>query len=148
MSFDPMIVGPSVAGFMSFSNGITDDYFIPSSSLTTDSSLALESDFTTPGGNGTITNVVVDYVNGVAAGQSFGIIWFATNSSGENDYYGFVTLGQVLPADNLAAVDLSAPFAGVDPIRAATFQFQAIPEPSRFLLIGLAGLVGIMRRRR
>lgn len=133
---------------MSFANGATDDYFIPSTFLTSDSSAAVESDFTTTGGDGTITNVVVDYINGVATGQAFGIIWFATNSSSEGDFYGFLSLGQVLPADNLAAVDMSAPFAGVDPIRSATHQFQVIPEPSRFLLIGLAGLAGVMRRRR
>jgi hypothetical protein len=140
--------GPSTSGFLQFGGVASDDFFLTSGFTMGDTSALFESGFTAPGGPGTIGDIVVNYTGGVAPGQSYGIIWFSTNSSGANDYYGFLNLGAVLPADNLPAFDASAPFAGADPIRSASFQFQAIPEPSRALLLGLAGMIGLMRRRR
>jgi hypothetical protein len=140
--------GPSTSGFLQFGGVASDDFFLSSGSVLGDTSALLETGGTTQGGPGSLGNIIVNYTGGIAPGQSYGIIWFSTNSTGANDFYGFLNMGAVLPADNIAAFDASAPFAGVDPIRSATFQFQAIPEPSRFLLIGFAGLLGLLRRRR
>lgn len=150
-AYNFMAAGSTTNAFMNVGGAATDDYFVSSGAVTSDSSAALESGFTVSGGNGTIGNIAVTYSNGIAAGQSFALVWFNSNSAAVGDRYGFLNIGQVMPADNLPAVDMSAPFAGVDPARAASNTFTSgaapIPEPSRMMLLGF-GLVGLFFRRR
>lgn len=149
-AYDSMTGGTTSNGFMSFSGLTTDDYFVSSGAITADSSAALEADFTTTGASGSIGNISVTFSNGISQSDAFGIIWFDTNSASTGDRYGFLNLGQVMPADNLPAIDMSAPFAGTDPIRAASFTFggaAVVPEPSRLMLLGL-GFFGLFFRRR
>lgn len=148
-SYDSMALGSTTNAFMSFGGLATDDYFVSSGSVTADSSAALESNFTQAGGNGTIGNIAVNYLNGISQGDSFALIWFSSNSAADGARYGFLNIGQVMPADNLPAVDMSSPFAGADPARPAsnTFGAVAIPEPSRLILLGL-GFAGLIWRRK
>jgi hypothetical protein len=100
----------------------------------------------------------VTFTNGVQGGNAFGIIWFdrgiALNSaSADGQKFGFITTGLnpaptfVLPAGAADATDYSAAFAGTDPTRAANLTLGVIPEPSTALL-GLLGVLGLVRRRR
>jgi len=147
-SYDPF--DATLSGFLFVGGIATDDYYFATGEFTA----ALGGPFFTgvEAGNGGITTAnnvpsTDDLVPNVNGGDSFGIIWFATSTANEGDYYGFLTDASfVLPASGINA--FTAPFVGEDPIRSATFQFQAIPEPSRFLLIGFAGLLGLLRRRR
>jgi hypothetical protein len=147
-SYDPF--DATLSGFLSVGGVATDDYYFATGTVTG----PLGDPFFTgvEAGNGGISTAngvpsTGDLVPNVNGGDSFGIIWFASSTANENDYYGFMTDASfLLPSSGTVA--FTSPFVGEDPIRSATFQFQAIPEPSRFLLIGLAGLVGIMRRRR
>ena len=145
-AYAAMTSAATLAQFMNDAGGATNDYFVPSANLTSDSSAAPEAGFTVFGSNGTITNIAVNYANGISQNDPFALIWFNTNSGADGDRYGFLNIGQLMPADNLPAVDMSAPFAGVDPLRSATNVF-GVPEPSRAVLAGL-GLLGMLFRRR
>lgn len=150
--YDPM--SPSVyatGGFLFVGGVATDDYYVPGG-LTFNTTEDTEGDFTTPGGNGTIglvSNIPVTPDSGAvaSAGDLFALIWFSSNSANSGDYYGFMTdVSFTMPSTG--TVDRSSPFVGADPIRSATFQFDAIPEPSRAVLLGLAGGLALFRRRR
>lgn len=139
----------STAGFLSTANGLTDDYFIPSASLTSDSSFASEAGGAS-GGHGTITTITGVPIGGatnIAAGQLFALIWFSSNSaSTAGAPYGFFTNAALtIPADG-QTVDRSAPFAGVDPVRAAANSIAVVPEPSSLILLG-GGAALLIRRR-
>lgn len=142
--------GTIASGFLSL-DGINpaDDYFFLSSSPTQNFSVFEELDGVS-GGPGTIGEVAsVPFGSfGIGLGKSFALIWFDSTTADGGDYYGFLTHPSFLiPADG-STTSFDSPFLGVDPVRNATFQFQAIPEPSRALLLGLAGMIGLMRRRR
>ncbi len=147
-SYDPFDATQS--GFLSVGGVTTDDYYFSTGLFTG----TLGSPFFTgvEAGSGAISSAnnvpsTGDTVSNVNGGDSFGIIWFASSTANEGDFYGFLTdAAFVLPASGINS--FTAPFAGADPIRSASFQFQAIPEPSRALLLGLAGMIGLMRRRR
>ena len=149
-SYDSMALGAQSNAAMSFGGGASDDYFVYGGS-TSDSTGVPEAGFVTSGGAGTITNIAVTYNNGIASGQSFALIWFASNSSAEGDKYGFFTDASLtMPADGQAAVPRDSAFAGNDAPRTAsnTFGGALAPEPSRMMLalFGI-GLVGLRRRR-
>lgn len=147
-TYDPF--NTALSGFLSVGGVVTDDYYFATGTSTS----TIEPPFFNgvEAGNGSITSVsgvpsTGDGVSNVNGGDSFGIIWFASSTANDGDYYGFLTDATfILPASGIES--FTAPFVGEDPIRSATHQFQVIPEPSRFLLIGLAGLAGVMRRRR
>ena len=150
--YDPMSNSVYTSGgFLTIGGIATDDYYFVGG-LTFNSTDDQEGDFTTPGGNGTIglvSNVPVLPDSGALAstGDPFALIWFSTNSANSGDFYGFMTDAS-FTMPSTGTVDRSAPFVGADPIRSATFQFDAIPEPSRALLFGLAGMLTLFRRRR
>jgi hypothetical protein len=135
---------------MSFGGSATDDYFVSSgaSNTTSDLSALFEVGFAASGSNGSIGSTgSITYNNGISQNDPFAIVWFSTNTATAGSRYGFLNLGQLMPADNLAGVDMSSPFAGSDPIRSASNTFGVIPEPSRMMLLGF-GLVGLFFRRR
>ncbi|TLD71750.1 PEP-CTERM sorting domain-containing protein [Phragmitibacter flavus] len=146
-------------GFMTIGGIVTDIYFHPGgnpaqpgSGLTYDGTGLLEGDLVTTGSLGTIENVSLVPINPdqptspISALDKFALIWFSTNTASAGDYYGlFSHASFVMPA--LGDVDFSSAFLGTDVIRSANQQFQAIPEPSRMLLIGM-GIGGFLLRRR
>jgi hypothetical protein len=156
-SYDAYVAGSSTAGFLSFSGGVTDDYFIPGTLTLDASGLGLqEGDFATVPGNGSIVDDLIIAtlgVNGLTAGDKFALTWFgsAGNGSASGDKYGFLTDASfVIPADG-NVTGFSTPFTGVDAPRTASNTFVAgagpVPEPSRMMLLGF-GLVGLFFRRR
>jgi hypothetical protein len=97
----------------------------------------------------TLTSLVMSGL--VNTGDAFAVVWLDKTAFGGTvvggDKFGFVTNAAfVLPADT-ATVNLSAPFTGPDPLKAMTGTFGVIPEPSTALL-GLLGVLGLVRRRR
>ncbi|WP_265594539.1 hypothetical protein [Haloferula sp. BvORR071] len=138
--FVPLVQGASIS--LTTNGGeATGDRLILALDLTSDSSQggqALEGDFLTPGGNGGVSGISFALSNGLAAGQSFFLVWF----DGTFERSGFLGSPQfVIPADG-QTVTYAQVFEGLDPIRPASF-----PEPSSALL-GLLGAFGLWRRRR
>jgi hypothetical protein len=140
----------STAGFLSTASGVTDDYYVPASATTTDSSTFSEVGGT-PGGHGTITqinNAPYGGSTGISVNQKFGLIWFSTNTAlTVGNKYGFFTDSTLtIPSDGGVAADRSAAFAGVDPTRFADLSIVAVPEPS---MLGLmcVGVLGLGFRR-
>ncbi len=126
----------------------TDDVYI-FGGTTSDTSALQEAGFTVSGANGTLGNISVNYGSGIDPSDAFAIVWFDGDGS-NGSKYGFFNYGGVLPADGLVAADMTAPFVGVEPIRAADNTIGGaapIPEPSRAVLAGL-GLLGLFFRRR
>jgi hypothetical protein len=134
----------------------TDDVIYFAQSLTASTFGSTEGDLTTPGGDGGIYNItgITTDVNGVNTGDKFYVVWFDGQKGGLLGDASFI-----IPA-NGASVDLTAPFAGVDPIRTAGLYyigtsgvpigpspFNPLPEPS-VMLFGAIGVFGFLRRRR
>jgi hypothetical protein len=143
-------VGNSPNGqFLSTASGASDDLLFISSNLMTLSGTGDNSTgFARP------TNLTsLNYVNGVTQNDNFALIWFDFTTktgqvAGEGSKYGFLTnAGFVLPADAGSSVTFAPLFAGPDPARPANLTFGVIPEPSTALL-GLLGVLGLVRRRR
>lgn len=147
-AYNAYTAGVTTAGFLTSSGGLTDDYYVPGS-LTVDASIFTGADGGSTAGAGSIMdNIVVDYTNGMSAGDRFAIIWFDSNSGATGAKYGFFTDSSfVIPADAGTAVPFSSIFAGNDSIRSASNTFQAVPEPSKFLAFSF-GMLGLMLRRR
>lgn len=148
-SYDPF--DQAVSGFLSVGSVLTDDYYFANGGAVTTVSIGPPFFTGAEMGNGSITlanNVpsTGDAVPNVAGGDPFGLIWLASSTANTNDKYGFFTdTSFLLPATG--PVNFSAAFAGADPIRAANLTVGGVPEPSRFLLIGL-GCIGLLLRRR
>ncbi len=156
-NYDAYAAGVTTAGFMSFGNALTDDYFIPGT-LTADGSGLLEGDFSTPGANGSIVDDLPGVAltgdlsglglgAGITTGDKFALVWFSDNTSADGSRYGFLTDPSFIIPSNSALQDYGTAFAGVDSPRSATNTFGAVPEPSRMMLLGF-GLVGLFFRRR
>lgn len=137
-------LGPAAGnvGLALTSGGLaSDDRLYFAQDLTSDTSLLLEGDFLTSGGNGGITGVAFDFAGDVGAGDVFGIVWFDGISAGLLEDGSFV-----VPADgNVSTFD--GPFVGADPVRSATGLTFGVPEPS-VALLGALGIFGLIRRRR
>lgn len=146
VSFDP-----SAMGYLSDSEGETDDYFVFGNS----NFLSSRTETFDPG----ISRMIIDTAlniphadsssSPVNAGMNFGVIWFSTNSAGVGDWYGFLDFstptGDVIPSDG-ATVDFSLAASSLNPGSAS---FQVVPEPATYaLLAGLLGLGAAFARRR
>jgi hypothetical protein len=135
--------------FLSTAGGVSDDLLFISTNLMTLSGTGDNSaGFARP------TNLVgLNYVNGVTQNDAFALIWFdLTTKTGqvaaEGSKYGMLTdPGLILPADAGSSVSFAPLFLGPDPARPANLTFGVIPEPSTALL-GLLGVLGLVRRRR
>jgi hypothetical protein len=107
----------------------------------------------TDGGSGAATSIasVPMSVNGISPGDTFALIWFATNSGSAGSAYGVLQDASfILPADGVTQ-SYSAPFAGPDAIRPADQIFEAspvVPEPSSALYLLGASTLLFRRRRR
>lgn len=139
----------AVAGFFSSGGTLTDDYYIPGA-LTVNGALFY------PGGDGgvdpghgaIVDDITVNYTSGISQGDKFALVWFDTNSGATGAHYGFFADNSfILPADTGATVGFTDPFIGADAPRNASNTFQAVPEPSRILILGV-GLMGFLLRRR
>ena len=97
----------------------------------------------------------IDYsaFSDIDAGNPFALIWFdrafaAGDTLQVGDAYGLLeNPAFVVPPDGTSLQDFSGLFAGADEIRPAALLVQPIPEPSSALLVGIASL-GLLRRRR
>ena len=153
---------PTLGGFLSTLGGATDDYFWSAAGgntndtgFTFDSTLdALGDVFQEAGGGVGGPGTVLDILNvpfggltGISTGDAFQIIWFQSNTADAGDRYGmFSHVSFVIPGDG-ATLNLESNFGTTDPIKPANLTIQAIPEPSRAVLLGL-GVLGIVFRRR
>ena len=147
-NYDAYAATPTTAGFLSYGNAVTDDYYIPGT-FTDDASALLEGDFTTAGGQGSIIDdLIVSLTGGVSLNDKFALVWFSDNTSANGSKYGFFTDASfVMPADG-SLTGFGAPFVGNDPTRVASNTFgTVIPEPSRAVLL-LGGALGLAMRRR
>ncbi len=143
--------GVTTAGFLSSNGAATNDYYIPGTT-TVDATTSgyKEGNGTIPGNGSILDDLTVNLgsvgATSISAGQSFALVWFATNTSGAGSSYGIVTDASfVLPADGASSVEFGAPFGGNDATRPASFIIA--PEPSRLLLLAF-GMVGLVMRRR
>lgn len=140
--------GTATAGFFNSNGTATDDYYIPGALTVNGSVFPASDNGTTPGDGSILDDLAVNYLNGVSSNDKFALIWFNDNTSANNSQYGFFTDASfVLPADTGATAGFTGPFAGTDPIRSASNTFQAVPEPSRLIVLGF-GVVGLIVRRR
>jgi hypothetical protein len=119
--------------------------------LTSDTSLLLEGDFSTPGGNGGVRGL--GDIPGSVQGKQFALIWFdfsqarLSTTVDPGDLFGLLTDASfVLPSDGGTST-YDAPFKGVDPVRPANDGIFLVPEPNAALLC-LIGTLGLARRRR
>jgi hypothetical protein len=157
LRYDQVAKAAGQSYVLSVAGAATDDVLYIAQGLTANTSGSTEGDFSTPGGNGGIygiTGVTTD-LNGVATGDKFYVVWFDTAGG----VAGTLTDASFLIPANGASVDLTAPFAGVDPIRTAGLAYVGtsgtstgagiafVPEPSTALL-GAIGALGLLRRRR
>ncbi len=99
----------------------------------------------------TSANSIPFGINGVSTGDVFRVIWFDKTAVGgaaiNGDKFGvFSNANFQIPGDG-ATVPLSSFFAGAEPLKPMTGTFGVIPEPSTALL-GLLGVLGLVRRRR
>ena len=152
---------PTVGGFLSSLGGLTDDYFWSAvGNSSPDPSLQTGLTFDTTGfpelgggvgGPGSIFDILEVPFGGMSAialNDVFQIIWFESNSANAGDNYGMFSHSSFLiPADG-SLLTLDGNFGSTDPAKTASFEIQAIPEPSRALLLGLAGMLTLFRRRR
>ncbi len=139
-------------GFLSTASGLTDDYYFPApiSARTTNGAGLTELGGGNAGVNGTIgtiANVPFGGSTNIAQNQKFGLIWFSTNSASTvGAKYGFFAdAALTVPADS-QTVDRSAPFAGTDPVRTASFSI--VPEPSALTLLAVSSVLFVRRRFR
>lgn len=149
--YDAYVGGVATAGFFSAAGALTDDYFIPGSGTTVDASglFAGGDGGDTPGNGSIVTDLTVDYTNGVSTGDSFRLVWFESNTATGSKYGLFGDASFTMVSDQGGnAIGYTAPFEGNDPIRTASNTFQAVPEPSRVLFLALGGMGLLMRRRR
>ena len=123
----------------------TDAVLVLASDKTSNTSAFLEGGLIVSGGNGGVTSVTINYTNGIAAGQTFSLIWFDSS----NNTAGLLSSSQfILPTDSGSFVTADSVFVGVDPVRSATgVIFVPVPEPSVGVLGALGGLVLFRRRR-
>lgn len=150
----------NTAGFLSINNVLTDDYYVPAFAADTVTPLLtsnLTATGTDPGGAGGITtalNVPFGGTTNISTGDPFGVIWFQSGSAIGNAYG--LLQNQIIasefdiPADGATNSVASAFFTQVnpDPIKPANLVLSGVPEPSRFLLLGLGGIGLLLRRRR
>lgn len=101
-----------------------------------------------PGGSGTITTIanVPFGINNIDQGDPFGLIWFSSNSANGNDRFGFFQHSSFVIPANGTNPNLSAVFAGVDPVRASAF--AVVPEPTSAVLLSFGIAALISRRKR
>lgn len=94
-----------------------------------------------------------DFSPPIDTGDSFALIWFERGFSAgdtlvEGDNYGLLTNSNfIVPANGSSLTPLGSNFNGPDPVRSASLVVQAIPEPSSLLLVSLASVVLVRRRR-
>jgi len=146
-SYDSFDVSSS--SFLSVNGVATNDYYFFTNAYT----LTLDTPFYTgvEAGSGGVTSTsgvpsTGDGVSGVAAGDSFALIWFPALVATPGGSYGFFTDDTfVLPASGTEA--FSSPFTGQDPIRSATYTFSSIPEPTKGVLC-LMGFCAVWARRK
>lgn len=140
--------GVASAGFFSSDGVATDDYYIPGTLTVNGSVFAGADNGTTPGDGSILDDLAVNYLNGVSQNDRFALIWFNDNTSETGSQYGFFTDASfILPSDTGATAGYTTPFAGTDPVRAASNTFQAVPEPNRLIVLGF-GVFGLILRRR
>lgn len=153
----------NVGGFLSTLSGLTDDYFwsavgnppldphssVDPSGLTFDSTGFSEAGGGV-GGAGTVSDILkVPFgVNGITTNDVFQLIWFQSSTANAGDRYGMFSHSSFLIPGGGAFENLSGNFGTTDPIKPANFTIQAIPEPSRAMLVGLGVLGMVFRRRR
>ncbi len=153
--YDAYTGGVGVAGFFSAGGSVTNDYFIPGQGTTVDASglYAAGDAGDTPGNGSIITDLIVDYTNGVSTGDAFRLVWFQSNTSAGSKYGLLSDPSFTMVADQSgnSYSNYAAAFGGNDPIRSASNTFQGvspIPEPSRALLLGFGAMGMVFRRRR
>ena len=145
-SYDVFSSATTTDGRQLFAGGVaTDDYYF-STGLSTGTATPTSDD---PGGVGSITqltSILTTIPSGIGTGDAFRIVWFETPPADGTFYGTFGDASFLLPSDG-STTSFASVFAGstADPAKAATHQF--VPEPSRFMLLGLA-LVGLIFRRR
>lgn len=142
--------------FLSTLSGITDDrLFISSNFFATAGTADGSTGLSKP------TNILLSYsTDGVGAtgvnalgGQNIALVWFESltktgQQAVDGDKYGFYTLPFTSPSDQAGGnLPFGSNFVGPDTVRNASLVIGAVPEPSVSLL-GLVGLVGVLRRRR
>ena len=147
-TYDSITLGSN--GFVNANGSATDDYFVDTGLLTQSIGAPFFAGVEAGAGAITTTNTVPDpgTVTGLTAGDAFGIIWFDSNSGADGAKYGFFTSASFQMPGAGAVTSFSDAFAGADPSRSASLTFGAVPEPSRIVLLGLAGLGLMIRRRR
>lgn len=132
------------SGFLKINGVLTDDYYVAQPLLTS----TLGETGGDPGGAGGITAIseVPFGSNGISVNDPFALIWFDMAPS-PSSYYGVLqNAAFVVPTDgsNQSYADV---FLGADPIKTASFQFAAIPEPSRAILLSLGVFAFLIRRK-
>lgn len=157
-SYDSFSLTAGASFALGYLGSATDDILVTSSQSTVDTSLSLEGPgYTISGGTGGIFNLSITYSGTITTGDTFYLVWFDGLLGGVLSDASFV-----LPADTGATLDVSSPFAGVDPIRNASnsysgtsgtptglfgIQIAAVPEPSTVFLAALGSLAFLRRRR-
>lgn len=143
------------------SGGATGDVMILSGFLTGDTSGYVDIDGNAGGTGGLFDVADIPFGTGVGAGiglgDAFRVVWFSPGNSESAGYLADASF--TMPADG-GLVDITAPFAGTDPIRSAGLGYTGtsgtptdlqgitfVPEPSSALL-GAVGALGLLRRRR
>jgi len=146
-SYAPFTIGSALA--LSTGAGPSDDYYVPAPTTTADTSAFTETSTGAAGGHGTITIIpnVPFGTNGISLNDPFILVWFASNGAAAGDKYGaFSNAAFLVPSDG-STTDMSAPFAGADPLRLA--DLTIIPEPSSLLaMLSGAVTIGCARRGR
>jgi hypothetical protein len=149
----------NVSGFIpTLVNGVagtSDDYFFTPASLPVTATQTATGSETVSGVGGIVSAASAPNGNdgiipGVTANDAFAIIWFDGALANGSAYGLFTHPSFLLPASG-TSVSFASVFAGDDPVKTASFTNGAaapVPEPSRVLLLALALLGCVTRRRR
>lgn len=162
-SYNAYAAGVTTSGFLTYNGVVTNDYFLAGGVTVDGTGQGYTDSFGREPTHGTILDDIgggapFNYTNGMAANESFALVWFGTKTGGiytsnAGDTYGFLTDASFkLPIDGSSGAEFGAPWNVASiPTSTASNTFASlapVPEPSRVLLLGLGGLGLVARRRR